>query len=141
MQWWLYILVAIGVFLGNFQLQKKLITFKNKEKALDFLVSITQELEDLYIQYWGSVRSATHNKTLSLQIKRKQTQFSIFLNFAHKKYKLDNKDTIDKELRALIKNATDGEFDSLNMKQDTEKSTKISQFINNLMLALLENKM
>jgi hypothetical protein len=27
MQWWLYILVAIGVFLGNFQLQKKLITF------------------------------------------------------------------------------------------------------------------
>jgi hypothetical protein len=33
-------------------------------------VSITQELEDLYIQYWGSVRSATHNKTLSLQIKR-----------------------------------------------------------------------
>ncbi|WP_139699704.1 hypothetical protein [bacterium endosymbiont of Bathymodiolus sp. 5 South] len=124
--------------MGNFQLQKKLITFKNKEKALDFLVSITRELEDLYIQYWGS---ATHNKTLSLQIIRKQTQFSIFLNFAHKKYKLDNKDTIDKELRALIKNATDGEFDSLNMMQDTEKSTKISQFINNLMLALLENKM
>jgi hypothetical protein len=57
MQWWLYILVAIMVFLGNSQLQKKLITFKNKEKALDFLVSITQELEDLYIQYWGS---ATH---------------------------------------------------------------------------------
>jgi translation initiation factor 2 alpha subunit (eIF-2alpha) len=34
--------------------QKKLITFKNKEKALDCLVSITRELEDLYIQYWGS---------------------------------------------------------------------------------------
>jgi hypothetical protein len=65
---------------------------------LEFLVSITPELEDLYIQYWGSARSArsarsaTHNKTLSLQIKRKQIQFSIFLNFAHKKYKLDNKD-------------------------------------------------
>ena len=138
MQWWHYILVAIMVFLGNSQLQKKLITFKNKEKALDFLVSIIQELEDLYTQYWGS---ATHNETLSLQIKRKQTQFAIFLNFAHKKYKLDNKDTINKELLALIKNATNGEFDSLNMMQDTEKSTEISHFINNLILALLENKM
>jgi hypothetical protein len=64
-----------------------------------------------------------------------------FLNFAHKKYKLDNEDTINKELLALIKNATNGEFDSLNMMQDTEKSTEISHFINNLILALLENKM
>ncbi len=105
---------------------------------MDCLVSITRELEDLYIQYWGS---ATHNETLSSQIKRKQTQFSMFLNFAHKKYKLDNEDTINKKLRALIKNATNGGFDSLNMTQDTEKSIKIPQFINNLMLALLENKM
>lgn len=142
MGWQIYFSIAIMsvlfTLLGNYFLQKRLITINNKEKGIDCVVDIIKKLEILYIEYWNK---ATHCHNTALNIKITQTQSSEFLNFLHEKYQLENKEVIKLFLLKLIMKATNEDFDSLKRsKANLGKSVEIAKYTNRVILELLKNK-
>ncbi|MBA5249162.1 MAG: hypothetical protein FE834_06465 [Gammaproteobacteria bacterium] len=142
MEWYVYIFIAflsvVGVFFGNYFLQRKLIIVNNKAKGIDLVVDTIKELETLYIDYWNK---ETHCSNASLKIKITQTRSNEFLNFLHKKYQLENKGIITLSLVKLIKKATNEDFDSSKRtKPNLSKSVEIAKYTNKVVLELLKNK-
>jgi len=138
----IYIFIAFSsvflAFVGNYFLQKKLIVINNKEKGVDLVVDVIKKLETLYIEYWNK---ETHCSNTSFKIKITQTQSTVFLNFLHKKYQLENKEMIMLLLRKLITEATNEDFDSSKRaKPNLDKSVEIAKYTNKVVLELLKNK-
>jgi hypothetical protein len=142
MTWVQYILTTLFAvsfaFLGNFYLQKRLISIKNKEKSVDILIDMTEGLKELYFKYWDK---NTHCKQTSLKIKIEQTRLMSFLDFSYKKYDLIDKQQNKLLLSTLIVKATNDDFDSISRNTSKpEKSIESSKNCNNLIQNLFKNK-
>ncbi len=132
------IIAAIIIVRGNFYLQKRLLKIQNKEKALDFLISIVKELKVLYSKYWNK---ELHCPKTSSEIKITQTQILDVLSFLHKKHSLENKQKIEILLLKLIKKATNEDFDSTKRSNpNPNKSIEAGITSNKIVLELLRNK-
>lgn len=139
---WIPLLIAIIsvslMLLGNYRLQKKMLTIHNKEKAIDLLIATLNELKDLYIEYWNG---ATHNTACSLKIKIQQTWFLHLLIFTSKQYTGLNKKILESQVQSLIMQATGDKFeDTQRDKPNPDKCIKISKSINQITIKLMTNK-
>jgi len=123
---------------GNFYLQKRLISIKNKEKAINFIVDMIVDLNGLYFKYWNE---NIHCEQTSLKIKIEQTRLIGFLNFTYNKYNLTDKQTNTTLLTILITEATNEDFDSKSRSEKNQKkSIEASKNCNNLIQNLFKNK-
>lgn len=106
-----YLVIAfsgvIATFFANNYLQKKLITIKNKEKAIDFLLEYLKNFENRCVDYW---KKDTHDEDCSLDIKIKYKQLNSFINFTYKKYSLQNKQVVNTLFLKLFSESTGDNF-------------------------------
>jgi hypothetical protein len=142
MTWVQYILTTLFAvsfaFWGNFYLQKRLISIKNKEKSVDILIDMIESLKKLYFEYWNKNQ---HCEQTSLKIKIEQTRFMSFLDFSYKKYNLTDKHQNKSLLSILITKATNEDFDSKSRTaENPKKSVEASKNCNNLIQNLFKNK-
>jgi hypothetical protein len=129
---------VIATFFANNHLQKKLITIKNKEKAIDFLLEHLKDFENLCIDYW---KQDVHNENCSLEIKIKYNRLNLFIKFIYKKYSLQDKQIVSTLFLKLFMESTGDDFDSKTRKKSNpNKAITISKISNNIFLKILENK-
>jgi hypothetical protein len=129
---------VIATFFANNHLQKKLITIKNKEKAIDFLLEHLKDFENLCIDYW---KQDVHNENCSLDITIKYKQLNSFINFTYKKYSLKDNNIVNILFLRLFMESTGDDFESKARKNPNPKKViKISKISNDIFLKFLENK-